>query len=132
MKLQVFDFLLRLYPKDHRHLFGVEMASVLRQALEDRRAQGRGAYLWFAIWEMAGLVAGAAALWAAKLANRRDMEPAPETPLSPSDNVQETEQLIQRCIHCMTHAIANHEFEKARFYSTAERRLRQRLEDLTQ
>jgi hypothetical protein len=130
MKLRIFDFLLRLYPKDHRDLFGAEMASVLEQALEDRRAQGRGAYLWCAVWEIAGLAAGAAALWAATLASHRRVEPVLWIPQASS--AQETEQLIQRCIHCMTHAIATHQFEKARFYSVVERKLRQRLQDLTQ
>ncbi|MBV8728797.1 MAG: hypothetical protein JO336_03205, partial [Acidobacteriia bacterium] len=133
MGLRFYDFLLRLYPKEHRELFGEEMATVLRQAAEDRRARGMAAYLWFAFWEIVGLVTGAAAVWAANLAQRAG-KPAIDSPpglwFCPTTSIAETERLIQRSIDCMVHAIANHQFAKARFYSEAERRLRAHLKDL--
>jgi hypothetical protein len=130
MNMRFFDFLLRLYPKDHRELFGAEMASVLRQAAEERRREGNAAYLWFTVFEVAGLLAGAVALRAAALARHRPTKPVLWMPAASS--VQETELLIQRSIDCMVDAIATHQFVKARFYAEVERKLRQRLQDLTQ
>jgi hypothetical protein len=129
MKLRFFDLLLRLYPKDHREMFGAEMANVLRQASHDRRREGIAAYLWFTFFEIAGLLAGAVALQAATLAGHRRIKPVLWIPAA--STVEETELLIQRSIDCMVHAIATHQFVKARFYSEVERKLRQRLQDLT-
>ncbi len=125
--MRFLDFLLRLYPKDHREMFGAEMASVLHQAAQDRRSEGIAAYLWFTFFEIAGLLAGAVALRAATLAGRRRMKPIIWIPAASS--VEETELLIQHSIDCMVHAIATHQFVKARFYSEVERKLRQRLQD---
>lgn len=128
MNFPLFEWLLRLYPAEHRELFGEEMANVLRQAAEDRRAEGWWAYSRFVVWEFTGLLAGAAASWAAQFAGQqRDVtEPQPEG----LSKIQETERKIQISIDCMVHAIANHQFEKARFYSIAERKFRARLEEL--
>jgi hypothetical protein len=128
MSLQIFELLLRLYPAEHRELFGEEMAGVLRQAAEDRRAEGWWAYARFVVWEFTGLMAGAAAVWAARFAGRRRVQPEAE-PNGVSE-IREVERKIQRCIDCMVYAIANHQFEKARFYSHAERELRARLDNL--
>lgn len=130
MNVRVLEFLLRLYPKEHGELFGDEMAAVLRQASEDRRADGRWAYARFLVWEVAGLVAGAAAVWAARFAGQRRVQPSPDAPAPLPDEIRETERQIQRSIDCMVHAIANHQFTKARFYSIAERKFRERLEKL--
>src|SRR5215469_11616934 len=127
MNLRVFDFLLYLYPKNHREMFGAEMSNVLRQAAQDRRREGFAAYLWFTIFEITGLLAGAVALRAAALAGHRRIKPVLWIPAATS--VQETELLIQRSIDCMVHAIASHQFAKARFYSEVERKLRRRLAD---
>ncbi len=128
MKHGFFDFLLSLYPKDHREMFGAEMANVLRQAAQDRRSEGIAAYLWFTFFEIAGLLAGAVALRAATLAGRSRIKPVLWIPAASS--VEETERLIQRSVDCMVRAIATHQFVKARFYSEVERKLRQRLEGL--
>jgi hypothetical protein len=130
MNIRLLELLLRLYPKEHRELFGEEMAAVLRQAAEDRRAEGFWAYARFVIWEIAGLVAGAAALWAAQFAGQQRVLPSPEVPAAPPNEIRETEQLIQRSIDCMVYAIANHQFAKARFYSNVEREARARLQNL--
>jgi hypothetical protein len=128
MSLRFFELLLRLYPAEHRELFGQEMAAVLRQAAEDRRTEGWWAYARFFVWEVVGLASGAAALWAARFAGQPRSVPEAQ-PVGLSE-IQEAERKIQRCIDCMVHAIANHQFERARFYSHAERKLRARLEKL--
>ena len=130
MDMRIYEFLLRLYPKDHQELFGAEMAEVLREASEGQRAIGRRAYLRFTVWEIAGLLAGAAALWAAKFAGDSHREPEAEAAPAPPNDIVKTEQLIQRNLHCMTQAIATHQFEKARFYSKADIILRARLQKL--
>jgi hypothetical protein len=130
MNLRVLELLLRLYPKEHRELFGEEMASVLRQAAEDRRAQGWWPYARFLVWEVAGLAVGAAAVWAARFAGQPHIQPSPPSRAAQPDEIRETEQLIQRSIDCMVHAIANHQFTKARFYSNVEREARARLNNL--
>jgi 6-phosphofructokinase len=128
MNLRILEWLLRLYPPAHREIFGEEMASVLRQAAEDRRAEGWLSYVRFFVCEVTGLAAGAVALWAARFAGqeRTLVEPQP----AGLSKIQETERKIQTSIDCMVHAIANHQFEKARFYSIAERKFRARLEEL--
>ncbi len=126
--MNLFEWLLRLYPAEHRELFGEEMANVLRQAAEDRRTEGWWAYARFVVWEFAGLVTGAAAVWAARFAWQSRGTPAAQ-PAGLSE-IQETERKIQTSIDCMVHAIENHQFEKARFYSIAEREFRARLEKL--
>ena len=130
MNLRALEMLLRLYPKGHRELFGDEMASVMRQAAEDRRAEGWWAYARFVLWEAAGLAAGAAAVWAARFAGQRLVPPSSEVPSAQPDEIWETERLIQRSIDCMVYAIANHQFAKARFYSNVEREARARLQNL--
>jgi hypothetical protein len=128
MNLRVLQLLLRLYPQEHRKLFGEEMAAVLQQTAEDRRTQGWWAFTRFVIWEIAGFMAGAAAVWAAQFAGQPRVQPEAE-PTGLSD-IRETERKIQISIDCMVHAIANHEFTKARFYSNLEREARARLQSL--
>jgi hypothetical protein len=122
------ELLLRLYPAEHRELFGEEMVSVLRQAAEDRRKEGWWAYARFVVWELTGLAAGAAALWAARFAGQQRNVPEPQP--EGLSKIQETERKIQISIDCMVNAIATHQFEKARFYSIAERKFRVRLQNL--
>jgi hypothetical protein len=130
MNFRALEFLLRLYPKEHRELFGDEMAAVLRQAGEDRRTAGWWAYASFLVCEIVGLAAGAAAVWAARFAGQQNVQPSPASPAAQPNEIRETEQLIQRSIDCMVHAIANHQFTKARFYSNVEREARARLQNL--
>jgi hypothetical protein len=130
MRRGLCDFLLNLYPKDHQDLFGAEMATVLRQAAEERRAMGPLPYICFTIWEMVGLLAGAAAVWAGKLAGQAHSEPVQQVSVSAADQIQETERFIQLQIDRMVYAIANHQFAQARFYSDEERKARARLEQL--
>jgi hypothetical protein len=130
MKLQIYRFLLGLYPKDHREMFGEEMATVLKQAAEERRKQGAAAYFRFTVWEMVGLIAGAAAVWAAQLAGQPRIERADKPPALPGGEIQEAERLIQVHIDHMVYAIANHQFARARLYSDEERKARARLREL--
>ena len=48
------------------------------------------------------------------------------------DEIMECEKRIKLIVHRMENAIANHEFEKARFYSEEERKERKTLDELRQ
>lgn len=58
--LAVYRQLLRLYPAEHRKLFGEEMLAVLVEERDDHVGRHRTARAWFAVRETAGLVTGAA------------------------------------------------------------------------
>lgn len=64
----IYRTLLRLYPGDFRVWFGAEMSEAFEARAGERRAIGRVVLLRFAFAELIGLVKGAAAEWAAKLA----------------------------------------------------------------
>ena len=141
---QAYEILLRLYPRDFRAAFSPEMLMAFERSAVERRAQGTADYIGFAASELIGLVIGAAREWIAKLTtdcslrgrslpDRRIMRP-PGVPWEayygralmdssksavPGEVLEaqrRTEWLVQR----MTHAIAHHDFEGARWYSYEE------------
>ncbi|HTP85885.1 MAG TPA: hypothetical protein VMJ34_03010 [Bryobacteraceae bacterium] len=111
---RVWRFLLRLYPAAYRETFAAEMESVFDQAAEDHRQRGRLAYLAFAGGEIIGLLAGAAA------------QSIPRRGVVVVAGGVSTEVLIERNLRRMEHAIATHQFEKARFYARVDDELRAR------
>jgi hypothetical protein len=56
--------------------------------------------------------------------------PGEAAPVSPAREIAALREKIRFCVERMEKAIANHEFEKARFYSDQERRLREEMEQL--
>jgi len=58
--LTVYRQLLRLYPAEHRNLFGEEMLAVLSEERDNQAGGHRTARAWFSIREAAGLITGAA------------------------------------------------------------------------
>lgn len=127
-----YKFLLLLYPRGHRDRFAEEMTGVFEEASAESRCEGWAWYVRFSFSEMAGLVAGATEAWLAqKPAQKPAPKPAPQVPPAGSSYVpQELLQAQQRVnanVAAMVHAIANHQFERARALSNQEREARENL-----
>ena len=125
---RTYKFLLLLYPRGHRDRFAEEMSGVFEEASAESRAEGWAWYVRFSFFEMAGLVAGATQAW---LAQKLSPTPAPLAPPAGSSYLpQELHQAQQRVdanVAAMVHAIANHQFERARALSNQEREARENL-----
>ncbi len=126
---RAYKFMLLLYPRDHRDRFAEEMAGVFEEARNERHYQGWVWYARFASSEMAGLIGGAASAWF-------DRRPVPQASAScvgqsmlPQE-ILEAQQRVDRNIAGMVHAIANHQFERARVHSDEERQARESLRKL--
>ena len=63
---RAYRILLRLYPPDHRAVFGSEMLAAFDESAAERRRQGHAAFTRFILRELAGLVKGAGGEWLAK------------------------------------------------------------------
>jgi hypothetical protein len=108
---RVYAVLLRLYPREYRALFGREMLAVFDRAAEESRKRGWASYVGFVLAELIGLLKGVAAEWSA-----------------PPNEVTEAEKRIELDIKRTVHAIAHHDFPKARFYWDQERKHRANLQ----
>jgi hypothetical protein len=60
---RAYRMLLHLYPREHQLQFSEEMFAVFTRVAQERRAQGRIAYLRFVINECIGLLSGACSEW---------------------------------------------------------------------
>jgi hypothetical protein len=120
---RAYKFILLLYPRGHRDQFAEEMTGIFEDAFAERLGQGWGWSVRFAFSEVAGLIGGAAGAWF-----HRNTVPAttPSESGRPKDLV-EAEQRINWNIARMVHAIANHQFERARMHSDQERLARENL-----
>ncbi|HEX4169409.1 MAG TPA: hypothetical protein VHZ55_28440 [Bryobacteraceae bacterium] len=151
---RVYQNLLRLYPADFQASFAAEMWNTFFKAEEEYRARGRLRFVHFALAELIGLVVGAATEWFSKWTTDRSLRgrSLPDLrmlrpPGAPQnlwfrgacasvsqggiqDELIETEKRIETFIGHMVHAIANHDFPKARFYSDQERAAREHLRRL--
>jgi hypothetical protein len=121
---RTYKFLLLLYPRGHRDRFAEEMAGVFEEASAESRAEGWAWYVRFSCSEMAGLVAGVTEAWL-------DPKPAPQVPAAHSSHLPQellqAEQRVKANVAAMVHAIANHQFERARALSNQEREARENL-----
>jgi hypothetical protein len=127
---RIYRSLLALYPKDQREQFGAEMEAVFGQAAEEHRNRGAAVCVWFAMRELVGLVAGAAAARFERVAHRPPAGRAITEPLVLPDDVREIERIARVSIDRMVYAISHHQFVEARFYSLLERKARARLDEL--
>ena len=148
----VYRALLRLFPKDYRSWFEAEMLDAFERASREQRAKSRFAYVRFVCVELAGLMMTWPVEWIAKLTasssvrarsvpDLRMMRPAgvPKEmwfgsamagrPAVPEEVVQ-AEQRVEFCLRRMEHAIANHDFPGARFYSNEDLKAREKLRAL--
>lgn len=121
---RAYELLLILYPRAHRAEFSDEMRQVFEAAAVERREQGRAAYAGFALSEILGLVVGAARAW---LTPERAAQLAAAKYRHLPREVAEAQQRVDENIAGMVHAIANHQFEKARAFSNLEREARANL-----
>ncbi|MGA2878864.1 MAG: hypothetical protein ABSG13_07930 [Bryobacteraceae bacterium] len=121
---RTYKFLLLLYPRGHRDRFAEEMTGVFEEASAERRAEGWTWYIRFSFAEMTGLIAGATEAW---LAPKHAPEaPAAHSSYLPQELIQ-AQQRVDANIAGMVHAIANHQFERARILSNQEREARENL-----
>jgi len=123
---RAYQFFLLLYPREHRDQFADEMMRVFEEVSAERRAQGTGWFVRFAFGEMQGLIAGAAGAWI----DRDRAHPVPAANPShgglPQD-IADAQQRVDLSVAGMVHAIANHQFERARLLSDEEREAREQL-----
>ncbi len=145
---RVYQALLKLYPRDYRAAFELEMLAAFEQAVTERRALGRLLFARFTFTEIAGLLLSVASEWIAKgttssslrgrtLPDLEIMRPAGvprelwfASPHPAADEMGAVQQQIEFCRRCMEHAIANHDFPGARFYSDQDLKARERLRQL--
>lgn len=123
---RAYKFMLLLYPRGHRDQFAEEMTDVFEQMCDERGAQGWRWYFRFAFAEISGLIAGAAGAWL----DRRPAAPVPVENAArgwmPQELI-EAQQRVDANVAAMVHAIANHQFERARILSNQEREARENL-----
>ena len=126
---RLYKWLLRFYPQDYRAAFASQMLATFDQSAAERRRRGWGAYIWFALCELLGMVTGAVREWIAKRASPAIVREGALADLGerlPSP-VTVAEQRIAALRKLMTHAIANHDFAGARRYSYEELREQENL-----
>ena len=129
----VYEFLLRLYPREVRTAFTAEMSALFFQLAEDRRREGWAAFARFVLAEMSGLLVGAAVAHHARrqrILDLRMMRP-PDVPredyVAALDQVIAAQRLVEFNLNRMQQAIARNDFVKARFYSDEDRKARENL-----
>ena len=135
--MRIFRFLLRLYPPEHQALFAPEMLALLEETTREGCQRSWSAHTYFVLKESFGLLKGAAAEWFAKsahigyLPNQRPHGQTEQESALPAEVVK-AQEFVQSTLRLMEHAIASHQFEKACFYSYAERKAREHLRLLQQ
>ncbi len=151
---RAYQTLLRLYPADYKASFAAEMLNTFVKRAEECRAQRPRRLLQFGLVELMSVTIGAVIEWTSKLTTDRSvrgrylpdlrmMRPAGVPQRSwfagacasvssdcTHDELCETEKRIEILIGQTVHAIANHDFPKARFYSEQERTVREHLRRL--
>ena len=150
--IRAYQTLLRLFPGDYRAVFEAEMLDAFSRAAEERRKLGRFAVGCFVGSELAGLALNAPLEWIAKatasdsvrarsLPDLRRMRPAgvarsvwfrdaaPSDSAAP-DEVADAQRRVALCIQRMEYAIANHDFQGARYYSNEDLKARASLREL--
>jgi hypothetical protein len=123
---RAYRFCLLLYPRQHRDQFAEEMVSVFEEARNERHYQGWAWYFRFAFAEFNGLIAGAAGAW---LDQPREAPVPAQNPARgwmPRE-LAEAQERVDANIAAMVHAIANHQFERARVLANQEREARENL-----
>ena len=122
---RAYKFLLLLYPREHRDRFANEMTEVFEEPRNDQRARGWNWYVRFAFGEVMGLFAGVADAWLARVPVVANS--VANAPYSLPPELADAQGLVDSSIAGIVHAIANHQFERARLYSYEERQAREKL-----
>ena len=127
---RAYRFFLLLYPLEHQDQFADEMTAVFEAARAEGCMRGWTWYMRFAFAEMNGLIAGAASTW---FTQRFRNKPAPQSsgaaasPCALPQELIDAKQRVDLNVAGMIHAIATHQFAKARFHSDEERQARECL-----
>ena len=130
---RIYELLLRLYPLEIHATFAAEMSTVFELAAEDRRAQGRLAYIRFVFAELSGLATGVFRVRLGRPAaslDLRKMRPpgvSRETYTAALDEVIEARRRVQFNQHRLQEALFREEFVKANLYSEEDRKARRNL-----
>jgi hypothetical protein len=130
MKIRrIYAALLNLYPRDYVASFGPEMLHTAELLAQEHRGRGRAAFVRFAAGESIGLLVGAAVEWMARLRTGKSVTTTCTVRGGGSvpDEVLESQRRIAFLIRGMEHAIAHHDFPRARDYSYRERQEREKL-----
>jgi hypothetical protein len=130
--MRIFNALLRLYPPEYRRIFASEMLIVLEASHKGCQRE-LAPYCRFVIAESFGLLRGAIVEWIAELTSGSYVKERhlPDHEILPTE-VAEARKQVKFILSQMEHAIAHHQFEKARFYSEEERKARENLRLLQQ
>jgi hypothetical protein len=123
---RMFRLLLKLYPPDHRAMFGEEMLAVLDQAAKRQKRLPRS-IVFFAV-EALGLLWGATREWVAVLkAGRHPLRQEVIAHDSLPEDLRFAQIRVDAAIREMVRAISSGQFQRARRWSDLERRERAHL-----
>lgn len=129
---RAYGLLLCLYPKNYRKVFATEMTAVFEQSAREQRNLGWVAFTRFLAVEALCLLKGSGVEWVSTLSEHGehipDLASAADSSLPPE--IIETQQRIRFNLCGMEHAIAHHQFERARFFSAADQKERENLRSL--
>ncbi len=129
---RAYGLLLCLYPRSYRQEFAAEMIKVFEQSAVERRKLGCVAFARFLMIEAGGLLKELGIQWFSALSrpseHSGDFAPAADASL-PAEIV-EAQQRIRYNLRGMEYAIAHHQFERARFFSVADQKERDKLRAL--
>jgi hypothetical protein len=124
---KAFSLILRLYPAEYRAAFGPEMVLTFQRA----GMNGNSGKPSFLVRELTGALTGVATEWIAKWKLGSDyLIPVANLDAELPVDAVELRTRLSKLIRAMEHAIAHHDFPRARLYSDAERVTRMRLENL--
>jgi hypothetical protein len=108
------------------------MKAVFAQSAREHRSSGRAAFACFLIAEAGGVITGSGMQWLYTLSRSDDHPDDLATAIDsslPAEIVQ-AQQRIRYNLRGMEHAIAHHQFERARFFSAADHKERRNLRSL--
>jgi hypothetical protein len=132
--IDLYSWLLKLYPPDYRAVFESEMLAVFRDRAQERRRKWLPVSVALLSLEILGILEGAAVEWAARFRSTDYLAGRAETAQHDRDAVPaeiiEAERELDRTLRGMVYAIAHHRFHQARAYSDEERAARDRLRQL--
>jgi HAMP domain-containing protein len=126
--LLIYRFLIAFYPAQFRAVFAAEMVLVFREAVAASRHAGLICRWIFVFREYAALVTGAIRERVASSFASPSYMCAVAS--QSSTEVEELEQRVAHLVQQMQHAIAHHDFAKAREYSNKEQVARRSLNAL--
>lgn len=129
---RAYGLFLCLYPRSYRKAFAAEMAAVFEQSAHEHRSLGRLAFIHFLVVEAASLVKGSGIEWFSTRPQYGEHTPDFASLMDSSlpAEIIEAQQRSRYNLRGMEHAIAHHQFERARLFSAADQQERECLRSL--